>query len=213
MRGRLALVIPDQVERADLSVRMKVTRVRKATRSPSARGQARRSPAIHANSGHRAAPSCAPPPTTELQPRLDLLVPGQIWSSPRGVTRSAQAGSATRTWMEMSSSLSRRKTTLMIGHECGMTLILARARRKAQRMARKYILTATMRDGYRKAIGPTVTPSPLLADGRGVGGRQDRFSGPRRSLAEANRKRAATGDAATGEEDSFGVVELVRTEA
>ena len=84
-------------------------------------------------------------------------------------------------------------------------------------MARKYLLTATMPDGYRKTIGPTATPFThywrivaVLGNGK-----TEVFWGHTKSLAEANGKRAATRDASRQrgwKEHSFEVVELVRTE-
>lgn len=85
-------------------------------------------------------------------------------------------------------------------------------------MARKYILTATMADGYQKAIGPTATRFThywrIVAELQN--GKTEVFWGHTKSLAEANRKRAATRDAARqrGWKDfAFEVVELVQTEA
>lgn len=85
-------------------------------------------------------------------------------------------------------------------------------------MARKYILTATMSDGYQKAIGPTATRFThywrIVAELQN--GKTEVFWGHTKSLAEANRKRAATRDAARqrGWKDfAFEVVELVQTEA
>ena len=84
-------------------------------------------------------------------------------------------------------------------------------------MARKYLLTATMADGYQKTIGPTATAfthywrivAVLENESTEV------FWGHTKSQAEANRKRAAIGDAPRrrGWKDySFEVVELVRTD-
>ena len=98
-----------------------------------------------------------------------------------------------------------------------MALILARAGRKAQRMARKYLLTATMPDGYQKTIGPTAAPFTHYWRIVAVleNGRTEVFWGHSKSLAEANRKRAATSEASRQrgwKEHRFEVVELVRTE-
>ena len=98
-----------------------------------------------------------------------------------------------------------------------MTLILARAMRKAQRMPRKYLLSATMPDGYQKTIGPTATPFTHYWRIVAVleNGKTEVFWGHTKSLAEANRKRTATNDASRqrGWKDfSFEVVELVRME-
>jgi len=97
-------------------------------------------------------------------------------------------------------------------------LILARAGRKAQRMARKYLLTATMADGYRKTIGPTATPFTHYWRIVAVleNGRTEVFWGHTKSLAEANRKRAAASDASRQrgwKDHRFEIVELVRTDA
>ena len=87
-----------------------------------------------------------------------------------------------------------------------------------QRMARKYLLTATMLDGYQKTIGPTATRFThywrIVA--KLENGKTELFWGHTKSLAEANRKRAATREAARqrGWKDfAFEVVELVWTEA
>lgn len=99
-----------------------------------------------------------------------------------------------------------------------MALILSRPLRKAQRMARKYLLTATMPDGYQKTIGPTATPFThywrivaVLGNGK-----TEVFWGHTKSIAEANRKREAASDASRQrgwKAFSFEVVELVRTDA
>jgi hypothetical protein len=96
-----------------------------------------------------------------------------------------------------------------------MTLILARAGRKAQRMGRKYRLTATMPDGYQKTIGPTAVPFTHYWRIVAVleNGKTEVFWGHTKSLAEANRKRAASSDASHRrgwKEHRFEVVELVR---
>lgn len=85
-------------------------------------------------------------------------------------------------------------------------------------MARKYLLTATMSDGYQKTIGPTATRFShywrIVAELQS--GKTEVFWGHTKSLAEANRKRAATREAARqrGWKDfAFEVVELVRTES
>lgn len=100
----------------------------------------------------------------------------------------------------------------------GMALILSRPLQKAQRMARKYLLTATMPDGYQKTIGPTATPFThywrivaVLGNGK-----TEVFWGHTKSIAEANRKREAASDASRQrgwKAFSFEVVELVRTDA
>jgi len=98
-----------------------------------------------------------------------------------------------------------------------MMLILARAARKAQSMARKYLLTATMADGYQKTIGPTATRFTHYWRIVAVleNGKTEVFWGHTKSLAEANRKRAAASDASRQrgwKEYSFELVELVRVE-
>jgi len=98
-----------------------------------------------------------------------------------------------------------------------MMLILARARRKAQSMARKYLLTATMADGYQKTIGPTATRFTHYWRIVAVleNGKTEVFWGHTKSPAEANRKRAAASDASRQrgwKEYSFELVELVRVE-
>jgi hypothetical protein len=84
-------------------------------------------------------------------------------------------------------------------------------------MARKYLLTATMPDGYRKTIGPTATPFTHYWRIVAVleNGKTEVFWGHTKSLAEANRKRAATSDAARQrgwKDHRFEVVELVRSD-
>lgn len=86
-----------------------------------------------------------------------------------------------------------------------------------QGMPRKYLLTATMPDGYRKTIGPTATRFThywrIVAELEN--GKTEVFWGHTKSLAEATRKRAATQDAARqrGWTDyQFEIVDLVRTE-
>ena len=84
-------------------------------------------------------------------------------------------------------------------------------------MARKYLLTATMSDGYQKTIGPTAAPFTHYWRIVAVleNGRTEVFWGHTKSLAEANRKRAASSDASRQrgwKEYSFEVVELVRME-
>ena len=79
-----------------------------------------------------------------------------------------------------------------------MALILTRTARKSDGMARKYLLTATMPDGTVKTIGPTATAFThywrIVAELQN--GKTEVFWGHTKSLAEANRKRAATRDAA-----------------
>ena len=82
-------------------------------------------------------------------------------------------------------------------------------------MARKYLLTATMSDGYQKTIGPTAAPFTHYWRIVAVleNGRTEVFWGHTKSLAEANRKRTASSDASRQrgwKEYSFEVVELVR---
>ncbi|WP_037502013.1 hypothetical protein [Sphingomonas jaspsi] len=85
-------------------------------------------------------------------------------------------------------------------------------------MARKYLLTATMPDGYVKTIGPTATAFThywrIVAELEN--GKTEVFWGHTKSLAEANGKKAATGDAARQRgwtSYRFEVVELERTPA
>jgi len=85
-------------------------------------------------------------------------------------------------------------------------------------MARKYLLTATMPDGYVKTIGPTATAFThywrIVAELEN--GRTEIFWGHTKSLAEANGKKAATRDAARQRgwtRYRFEVVELERTPA
>ena len=82
-------------------------------------------------------------------------------------------------------------------------------------MARKYLLTATLPDGYVKTIGPTAVPFThywrIVATLEN--GKTEVFWGHEKSLAEARGKRAAAGDAARqrGWRDfAFEVVELSR---
>ena len=84
-------------------------------------------------------------------------------------------------------------------------------------MARKYLLTATMPDGYQKTIGPTATPFTHYWRIVAVleGGKTEVFWGHTKSLAEAKRKAAATKDAALRrgwKSHTFEVVELVRSD-
>lgn len=79
------------------------------------------------------------------------------------------------------------------------------------------MLTATMADGYVKTIGPTATPFTyywrIVATLEN--GKSEVFWGHTKSLADANRKRAAAQEASRqrGWEDyAFEVVELVRSE-
>jgi hypothetical protein len=99
-----------------------------------------------------------------------------------------------------------------------MGLILAGLGRKAQPVARKYLLTATMADGYRKVIGPTAIPFThywrIVAELEN--GRTEVFWGHTKSLAEAKRKGAATEEASRQRgwrSHEFEIVELVRSEA
>ncbi len=81
---------------------------------------------------------------------------------------------------------------------------------------KKYLLTATLADGYVKTIGPTATPFThywrivaYLA-----GGRTEVFWGHTKSLAEARRKRAAATDPAIDrgwQRHDFEIVELIRS--
>jgi hypothetical protein len=84
-------------------------------------------------------------------------------------------------------------------------------------MPRKLLLTATMPDGYVKTIGPTATPFThywrIVAQLQN--GKSEVFWGHTKSLAEANRKRAATNDAARERgwtSFEFEVVEVERRE-
>ena len=84
-------------------------------------------------------------------------------------------------------------------------------------MPRKYLLTATMPDGYVKTIGPTATPFThywrIVAELEN--GRTEVFWGHTKSFAEASRKRAATKDAARQrgwKSYRFEVVEVERSE-
>lgn len=85
-------------------------------------------------------------------------------------------------------------------------------------MARKYLLTATMPDGYVKTIGPTATPFThywrIVAELEN--GKTEVFWGHTKSLAEARGKKAATQEAARQRGWSnfrFEVVELERVSA
>jgi hypothetical protein len=81
---------------------------------------------------------------------------------------------------------------------------------------KKYILTATLPDGYVKTIGPTTTEFThywRLVAHLG-GGKTEVFWGHTKSLVEAKKKRtAATGAGANRgwEHYDFDIVELVRT--
>ena len=85
-------------------------------------------------------------------------------------------------------------------------------------MARKFILTARMPDGYVKTIGPTAAGFThywrivaVLANGK-----TEVFWGHTRSLAEASRKRGALKDAARmrgWQSHVFEIVEVERTPA
>ena len=84
-------------------------------------------------------------------------------------------------------------------------------------MPRKLLLTATMPDGYVKTLGPTATPFThywrIVAQLQN--GKTEVFWGHTKSLAEANRKRAATNDAARERgwtSFEFEVVEVERKE-
>lgn len=83
-------------------------------------------------------------------------------------------------------------------------------------MARKYMLTATMPDGYVKTIGPTATAFThywrIVAELEN--GKTEVFWGHTKSLAEANGKKSATHDAARQRgwtSYRFEVVDLERT--
>jgi hypothetical protein len=83
-------------------------------------------------------------------------------------------------------------------------------------MAKKYILTATLPDGYIKTIGPTTIAYThywrIVAALQN--GKTEVFWGHAKSLAEANRKRAAAADAARQRrwrDYAFEIVELVRS--
>jgi hypothetical protein len=85
-------------------------------------------------------------------------------------------------------------------------------------MARKYLLTATMADGYQKTIGPTATPFTHYWRIVAVleSGKTEVFWGHTKSLAEANRKRDAAVEAARRrgwKDHAFEVVKLARTQA
>lgn len=82
-------------------------------------------------------------------------------------------------------------------------------------MARKYLLTATLPDGYVKTIGPTAVPFThywrIVATLQN--GKTEVFWGHEKSLAETKGKRTTAGDAALqrGWRDfAFEVVELSR---
>ncbi len=81
---------------------------------------------------------------------------------------------------------------------------------------KKYLLTATLPDGYVKTIGPTATEFThywRLVAHLG-GGRTEVFWGHTKSLAEARRKRAAASDpgiARGWERYDFDIVEVVRS--
>ncbi|CUS44009.1 MAG: hypothetical protein V4610_00905 [Pseudomonadota bacterium] len=81
---------------------------------------------------------------------------------------------------------------------------------------KKYLLTATLPDGYVKTIGPTAvefTHYWRIVAHLG-GGRTEVFWGHTKSLAEAKKKRTAAIDASVNrgwESHDFDIVELVRT--
>ncbi len=95
-----------------------------------------------------------------------------------------------------------------------VSTILVHARRPMAK--KKYLLTATLPDGYVKTIGPTATEFThywRLVAHLG-GGRTEVFWGHTKSLAEARRKRAAASDpgiARGWERYDFDIVELVRS--
>ncbi|WP_448663778.1 hypothetical protein ACG3SL_03625 [Sphingomonas sp. CJ20] len=81
---------------------------------------------------------------------------------------------------------------------------------------KKYLLTATLPDGYVKTIGPTATPFThywrIVAQLEN--GRTEVFWGHVQSLAEAKRKRAAAEDGARQRGwagYAFEIVELTRS--
>ena len=81
---------------------------------------------------------------------------------------------------------------------------------------KKYVLTATLPDGYVKTIGPTATGFThywrIVAHLQS--GRTEIFWGHTKSLAEARKKRTAVGEAAAQrgwQSYDFDIVELVRT--
>ncbi|WEJ99734.1 MAG: hypothetical protein P0Y59_22985 [Candidatus Sphingomonas phytovorans] len=80
---------------------------------------------------------------------------------------------------------------------------------------KKYLLTATLPDGYVKTIGPTAvefTHYWRIVAHLG-GGRTEVFWGHTKSLAEAKKKRTAAVDASVNrgwEGHDFDIVELVR---
>ena len=83
---------------------------------------------------------------------------------------------------------------------------------------RKYLLTATLPDGYVKVIGPTATPFTHYWRIVAVleNGKTEVFWGHTKSLAEAKGKRTATGEAATmrgWKSHNFEIVELERQPA
>jgi hypothetical protein len=84
-------------------------------------------------------------------------------------------------------------------------------------MPRKYLLTATMPDGYQKTIGPTATPFTHYWRIVAVleNGTTEVFWGHTKSFADTKRKAAATRDAARSrgwKSHAFEVVELVRSQ-
>lgn len=81
---------------------------------------------------------------------------------------------------------------------------------------KKYLLTATLPDGYVKTIGPTAVEFThywrIVA--RLENGKTEVFWGHTKSLAEAKKKRAAATEASTGRGWTgydFEIVEVVRT--
>ncbi len=88
----------------------------------------------------------------------------------------------------------------------------------ARKVRRKRYLTATMPDGYVKTIGPTSDPFTHYWRIVAVleNGKTEVFWGHTRTLAEANKLRAAAGDGARmrGWKDyRFEIAELVETPA
>jgi hypothetical protein len=81
---------------------------------------------------------------------------------------------------------------------------------------KKYLLTATLPDGYVKTIGPTATAFThywrIVA--HHSGGRTEVFWGHTQSLAEARKKKAAAAEAAANrgwKRYDFDIVEVTRS--
>jgi hypothetical protein len=85
-------------------------------------------------------------------------------------------------------------------------------------VARKFLLTARMADGYVKAIGPTTTPFTHYWRVVAVlqNGKTEVFWGHTRSLADARKKRLALNEASVmrgWKSHAFEIAEVERTPA